>query len=241
MAIIGISERGLKAKLNPITSTESLGVSLQGTELLRFTILGEPLPKQRSGYGKRRFYTKAATRKAETDIRWYILSTGNREPERDHQLAIQLSFFCRNGQRKDIDNLIKLVLDACTGFVWVDDVQVIELSARKEIDADNPRTEVIIWRRDRCTADCRTCGKIIQARGRILAIGQNSYCSRTCYDYAQRKGSLKLCAHCQKEVYRQKSRLNQDNVFCSLACRSAYLKGKPLPYRKKEGEETLGR
>ena len=49
-----------------------------------------------------------------------------------------------HAQRPDVDNLIKAVFDALNGIAWVDDTQVIEVSARKDWCLDSPQTDIMI-------------------------------------------------------------------------------------------------
>jgi crossover junction endodeoxyribonuclease RusA len=44
----------------------------------------------------------------------------------------------------DLDNRLKVLGDALTGFAWVDDKQVVELHAYRHDDKDNPRVEMEI-------------------------------------------------------------------------------------------------
>lgn len=48
-------------------------------------------------------------------------------------------------RKPDVDKLTRLVLDACTGLVWQDDSQVVEVIARKafvEAEGGQPRVDV---------------------------------------------------------------------------------------------------
>jgi crossover junction endodeoxyribonuclease RusA len=42
----------------------------------------------------------------------------------------------------DLDNLLKAVLDACNGVIWVDDALVTGIHAQRFEDATNPRVEL---------------------------------------------------------------------------------------------------
>lgn len=42
----------------------------------------------------------------------------------------------------DLDNALKIVLDAMQGVLYVDDTQVVEIHARREDDASNPRVVI---------------------------------------------------------------------------------------------------
>ncbi len=44
----------------------------------------------------------------------------------------------------DIDNYNKLLLDACTGILWIDDGQIQKLTVEKFYDKENPRIEMEI-------------------------------------------------------------------------------------------------
>jgi len=57
-------------------------------------------------------------------------------------------------QRPDADNLLKMVLDAGNGMLWLDDSQVIECSAAKVYD-HVPNTKIAVWRHDSITDDWR--------------------------------------------------------------------------------------
>jgi Holliday junction resolvase RusA-like endonuclease len=48
--------------------------------------------------------------------------------------------------KRDLDNLIKAVLDACQGFFWRDDSQVDEINARIERYATKSSVRIIIKR-----------------------------------------------------------------------------------------------
>lgn len=44
----------------------------------------------------------------------------------------------------DLDGYVKCVLDACTGVVWDDDKQVVEIIARRDDDKANPRVSLVV-------------------------------------------------------------------------------------------------
>jgi Holliday junction resolvase RusA-like endonuclease len=44
----------------------------------------------------------------------------------------------------DLSNRIKVLEDALNGIAWIDDKQIVEIHARREDDASNPRVEVRI-------------------------------------------------------------------------------------------------
>lgn len=57
-------------------------------------------------------------------------------------LAVELFF--GDKRIRDIDNYNKIVLDACSGILWIDDSQIQEIKIKKNYDKDNPRIELIL-------------------------------------------------------------------------------------------------
>ena len=56
-------------------------------------------------------------------------------------VAVTLHVY-RERKAGDLDNRVKLTLDALNGHAWVDDAQVVEIHAYRHDDAANPRVEV---------------------------------------------------------------------------------------------------
>lgn len=55
--------------------------------------------------------------------------------------VVHLAFF-RPLRKGDLDNRIKVVLDALQGVLWLDDSQVVEIHAYRHEDKVRPRVEV---------------------------------------------------------------------------------------------------
>jgi Holliday junction resolvase RusA-like endonuclease/endogenous inhibitor of DNA gyrase (YacG/DUF329 family) len=221
MARRSIIERGLEPAPGRVTP---LGDRLVGTELIRVHAHGDPSTKARPRLGQGRTYTPARTRAAEQALRWEFLAA-RAEPDADHELAVDVTFRTSTRQRRDLDNLLKLLLDAANGWLWRDDVQVVEINARVERGHPDAGTQLVVRRIRRYTSDCDTCGRIITPRpgaSRGPAYGGGRYCSRACYDHAQRKGNIAPCEVCGEPVYRQRSR-GETRRFCSTRCRGIYL------------------
>jgi Holliday junction resolvase RusA-like endonuclease len=62
--------------------------------------------------------------------------------------VVTMEFYCATRHRRDIDNLVKTVLDGFNGVVWKDDAQVMEITARKFLGVNPARTEIVIARVD---------------------------------------------------------------------------------------------
>lgn len=117
---------------------------------VRVTIPGEPVSKARPrvvGTGSsRRTYTPVKTAAAENAIGWVLRAAGVNEPDREGAYKVEVAFYCGTWRHNDIDNLTKLVLDACNGVVWADDSQVYELHAYVIRGASDPHTGLTITR-----------------------------------------------------------------------------------------------
>lgn len=150
----------------------ALGDTLIGIEVCRLTLPGDPTTKARVRFKGKRGFKDAKTAAAETALQWELRRVGT-QPDRDHLVSVNLAFRMSTGQRADLDNLVKLVLDACNGFAWGDDLQVSEIHATVDRREANPGLDLVITRIARYTADCRGCG-------RVLARDQRAFCSREC-------------------------------------------------------------
>lgn len=128
------------------------------------TIPGPPTSWKRARLGEkgsRARFTPAKMKQAKARARAAIhaarqtldVATGERWPI-DETYAVELAFFRRRipKARPDLDNLVKLILDAANGVLWADDSQVVHLEAEK-IDVRTipdgqdaaERTELVVW------------------------------------------------------------------------------------------------
>lgn len=133
-------------------------------------------------------------------------------------LTVRLAFYASTRQRRDVDNLTKTVLDACNGIAWRDDAQVVRLVVDLVRGDPRPRTELAVYVHTRRGRDCPRCGTTLAPSQ--VALG-GVYCSKTCYDTAQRKGTYRACAGCGQAVYRQVGKAAARTVYCTPACREA--------------------
>ena len=114
-------------------------------------IPGEPVSKERPRVTKRKgksiTYTPKGTRVAELAIAWETVSQNpGITMEADLDFRVDVLFVSKSNRRRDIDNMIKLVLDALNGVVYKDDSQVVEIHAvMARGSAEEPRTDIIIW------------------------------------------------------------------------------------------------
>lgn len=58
-------------------------------------------------------------------------------------LSVIIEFTFPDKRKRDLDNFNKIILDVCSGIVWVDDSQIEELILRKTV-GKKPQTTIII-------------------------------------------------------------------------------------------------
>ena len=106
--------------------------------MIVLTVPGEPVPKaraRRSAAGG--WYTPKETRDAEAAIAITVKAAMSRHGitlDDTSRFSVALAFYVTTKKRHDIDNLAKLVLDACNGIVWKDDSQVDRLLVERHYD-----------------------------------------------------------------------------------------------------------
>ena len=96
-------------------------------------------------------YTPAKTRQAEAYLQKWLLNHYAGEPSKQAiSLTLMFGFkrpasnkTAKHMQRPDLDNLIKTIKDAANGVLWVDDSQVIYLTAEK-LWADESGIEIMV-------------------------------------------------------------------------------------------------
>lgn len=193
------------------------------TVAVRFCIDGEPMSKARPRFAKGRTYTPEATVRAQAAIAAAFKAAApdyTIEPERTY--GVTALFFHATRQRRDVDNMIKLILDGLNGVAWEDDVQVVEVSGRKCLEIpDDARTEVLIYKLgmlQHLTAKCAGCGQSF----RVYPGNKRLYCSRDCVYAHRRSRDRPRCKVCGNSVN------DRRNDTCSVAC-AATAKSKPRP------------
>src|SRR5208282_3375342 len=182
-------------------------------------VSGEPISKQRPRFcitksGKP--YTPKHTKEAEQAIAWAIKAAHHQIVEdHDSLFGVRLLFCCKNSQRRDIDNMSKLILDACNGFVWRDDTQVVELHAC--VLRDEPErmgTSILIYTIPGTAHRVRICVFCGREYPTYPSWSERKFCSNLCRNTASRTGFQRECAHCGKTIYRQGHRQSK-KFYCS--------------------------
>jgi len=133
---------------------------------VEFTVYGNPTAKGRPKFARRGNFVAAYTPKKTADNAKIISGEAmvamlGRKPlecalkcvisfympipksTSKKDVAKMLSGEIRHIKKPDLDNLVKQTTDGMNGIVYIDDAQIIWLSASKHY-SDNPRTEIII-------------------------------------------------------------------------------------------------
>jgi Holliday junction resolvase RusA-like endonuclease len=191
--------------------------------LARLSIPGEPASKSRARFTKQGSktvaYTPEKTRVAEERIAWEFRKVRKGwTASSSATFGVFAAFYAKTFQRRDVDNMLKLVLDALNGIAWADDSQVSEVSGRVDRGSEDARTEIIIywtWPNGRPPEiSCEACGK----RVRVYPSGSDQrYCSKEC-SYGSRTRNARTCERCDATFIPVTG--TKDKAYCSDTCRS---------------------
>lgn len=185
----------------------------------RFTIEGEPVSKARARFTKSgHSYTPDATRTAEAQVAWQFRAAAKPAlPDGENTFGVFGIFFSATRQRRDVDNMMKLLLDGLNKVAWADDSQVTEISGRKELidEVEDARTEVVVYRLgpipNRVRA-CEQCGKVFPLYRSNTA---RRFCSRGCDQASRAAKRVRACEGCGQEFDGSSAR-----KYCSIPCRA---------------------
>ena len=119
----------------------------EGIRVLHFMIPGQPVPKARPRIvfrrGRAHAMTPKRTAEAEATIRSAVAIQGG-AMHHDGPVALLAQFYRHGHRPADLDNLLKLPLDALNGLLWLDDSQVLVLLAEKHDGQAHPRTCLMV-------------------------------------------------------------------------------------------------
>ena len=128
---------------------------------IEFTVLGPPVPLARvrfsrstriDGGGVRAYKRKqvADYQRVVAQVAYAAVHAWTRRHDAqwrgDGVFHVQAKFYCKDRRRRDLDNLLKCVMDALQPGVYDDDSQVWAVSAERHIDRDKPRAELVVSR-----------------------------------------------------------------------------------------------
>lgn len=116
------------------------------SDIAVFSVPGEPVSKERPRVVNGRTYTPTKTTSAEEKVAWCFLAAAKGwKVDGDSKFGVDMTFWNKTRHRRDIDNLVKTVLDALNGVCWVDDHQVMEISASKHVESDEPLSVIRVY------------------------------------------------------------------------------------------------
>lgn len=105
---------------------------------ISFVVPGTPIPKARPRvYGKRTI-TDPRTVAYEALVRMHALKARQLAKRSgiawplNAEYRVSIRFFVPDKRRRDVDNLLKSVLDACNAVLWDDDSQVSHIEAARQ-------------------------------------------------------------------------------------------------------------
>jgi Holliday junction resolvase RusA-like endonuclease len=188
--------------------------------LAHLTIDGEPMSKARARFtnigSRNRTYTPERTKQAEETVAWHFRRTVPQwRVDSARGFGVMAVFFTESFQRRDVDNMLKLVLDAFNGVIWTDDSQVTEVSGRVVRGVDDPRTEIAVyltpaWARP--TKPCEHCGQPFET---YRSQKTRRFCDRRCGIAWRKEQRRQSCPQCGGDFYPNPS---QQATHCSRVC-----------------------
>jgi Holliday junction resolvase RusA-like endonuclease len=193
--------------------------------IARFTVEGEPVSKARARFtkygSKVHTYTPEKTMQAERAVAWTYRQTvgATGDPSSEETFGLLAQFYNGTQQRRDVDNMLKLLLDGLNGVAWADDMQVMEVSARKHyVSKAEARTEVVVYSlglRKRPERKCQHCGQMFRV---YPSWPSKVYCTDDCRLAQRRAARRKTCETCGKQWDPGKP---SEARFCSKDCKKA--------------------
>lgn len=193
----------------------------------KLVVPGEPKSKARPKFttrgGKVVAYTPKDTQVAEAKFKAaYLEQMKDVETNDQAAFVIHATFYNGTRQRRDVDNMLKAVLDGLNKTAFPDDVQVIEVVGRKVYvgKEGDPRTEVFLYRNGEMGAPhhpCETCGKLFKTYDSWM--NRKRFCSKACGDESRRLKRLRTCKQCG-EKFENRQANPEYGIYCSRDCSS---------------------
>lgn len=184
---------------------------------VRFTVKGEPMSKARARVVNGHAFTPLRTRQAEDVVAWSFRDVARgHEPTATVYYGVSAEFYAGTRQRRDVDNMLKLILDGLNGVAWVDDNSVLEVFGRKSYCTKaEARTEVCIYEvgspAHLSTFTCAGCGSTVPSYPSVME--KKKYCSTECWRRTVAGSGFKACVACGTEFR------NHRSLYCSAACK----------------------
>ncbi len=183
-----------------------------------------------------RTYTPEKTEDYETHLGWLLRRARVHRNDVD-DLGVRAIFYVKGRQRRDLDNLLKALLDAANGIVWRDDQQVVQIVSDLARNSDRPRIELVVYVVQHRARTCDTCDTVLTP---TQVTHDQTFCSKGCYDTSQRQGRNRSCSACGMTVHRRNIKALAKEVFCSPECRTARRNNCRMCGERAEGPPASG-
>lgn len=191
-----------------------------------FTVPGEPVSKSRHRTGLRggqvRHYADPKNAKAQEAVGIYYRQARGPGAAGAGGFGVTAEFHVKARQRRDIDNMLKLVFDGLTGCAWIDDSQVTEVHAKLIHGSESPRSEVRVYPTedlpDWHSRQCDFCKKPFRTYHSWS--GKVKWCSVECRSAMRNLQKERTCRNCG--VSFKSHHIKQDAQFCSKDCNYSY-------------------
>lgn len=117
--------------------------------MIKFTVKGNPIPKQsyeegKTRQGKKVRFLPQKIRDWQNKVGWKAKEVMQGKPPLEKRVGVILHFYRTNWIRVDNDNLSKAVLDGMNKIVFKDDTQALDVSISRRVDKNNPRVEITV-------------------------------------------------------------------------------------------------
>jgi Holliday junction resolvase RusA-like endonuclease len=99
--------------------------------MIRFSVPGNPVPKQSFKMGHHGGYTPARIKAWQDAVSVAARDAAAGQAPYTTPLEVSLSFYLPTRRRMDLDNLSKAVLDGMNGIIYGDDKQIVILHLSK--------------------------------------------------------------------------------------------------------------
>jgi crossover junction endodeoxyribonuclease RusA len=195
--------------------------------IAEFVVYGEPISKSRARFtnrgSKSHSYTPERTREGERLMRQAFLEVApDHEPDTEFAYCVRAVFYNGTRQRRDVDNMLKLILDGLNGVAWGDDNQVTDVTARKILATkENARTEVVVFRLhpvERRVALCEQCRAEFDW---YPSQSKRRFCTTDCYTAHLAAKRIKTCPGCGNQFDAKQSRVKTCSKECGYRVRRA--------------------
>lgn len=109
------------------------------------TLYTKPVPvNQKYGVQRGRMVLQKKYRDAKIALTKEIWVLNSPNQPATEEVIVNVTFYFGNKKKNDIDNCLKILLDAAEGILFEDDSQIVELHVFKKYNKKNPRIEISV-------------------------------------------------------------------------------------------------